>query len=405
MLLGFTAGYSRVNLIQQNMGERLLDDAETGASSITNRARGMLDDVMPSEMPAADRIFRTALDGDKGVFFRHLNLRSDGGLDKPGTAERLYSIGRLVGAASAIFFVFFNMFYVFQGFAVLLRNGGDSAGASTFLLLIDRDADNAGQVLWMIQMVISGTEVLLLSMTFLYAVGIVVRYSLCTSNEMLEHYHIYFQLNFVCIGLVPMLGNFSALKLLNNLNPQLLASEFATALRFPGKYGCCGVFVSFTLSHVLFGALGFLAFVVKLSQLVVQLLNHVDDPSIPYGFADVVYQVVVLFGFVNQLFGFSQVTKIQTDRVGLLLFGGEEAAMKRDGVSNLFAYLAAITHMICTDFYKESTPKKRKLKRAVAMLTFSHVDVQYLVLDEKKTDADIGESMISVHAGEAAAQG
>jgi len=222
---------------------------------------------------------------------------------------------------------------------------------------------------------------------------------------MLIHYRMYFELMIVCISLVPMLGNFSALKLLNNLNPQTLSSQFATALRFPGKYGTCGVLVSFTFSHLVYGGIGFLAFVVKLSQLVIQLSDHVDDPDISYGFVDVTYQMVILFGFVNQLFGFSQVTKIQTDRVGLLLFGGEEAAMTRAGGANLFAYLAAVTHMICTEFYKESTPKMRKLKRVVAMITFSHEDLQYLVLDEKESDADIEESMISVRPGEAVMRG
>lgn len=368
-----------------NRAEQLLGEQAAEAEaheSLQSQARRLFEGVRPSNAKGADEIWAAYRAGDKGVFFRRLNIRNDGGLGKEDAAERLFSVGRVFSAGVAIFFVLFNVYYIFFGFASLIINGPDSSGADQFLLLINRDDQDSSHSMWVIQMVIASTESLVMSVMLLYMVLVVARYNCCPGRLKLDHYRIYLELNVVCISTIPNLGNFSALKLLNYLNPQTLMGDLSDALTLQGpKRGYCCVLTRFTFTHLFAGFVGFLAFVVKLSALVIDLLTRFDDTEIPYSTMDFFYQLVVLFGFVNQLFGFAQVSKVQLDRLGLFLFGGEDSQLDAEGMSSLYAYLGSVSHKIMTEFYKDHP--HQSLRRATAMLTLSHTDLQYLVLDER----------------------
>lgn len=140
----------------------------------------------------------------------------------------------------------------------------------------------------------------------------------------------------------------------------------------------------FVVSRLMFGALGFVAFTIKLAHLVSQLL---PDQNRKLGLQGIGMQIALLFGFVNQAFGITQVSQVETARLFLFIFGGEDSVMQAGELDRQEAFLAFVVYTVCTKLYMEEgiSPLGRKVRRAVALLSFTHLDIQSLVLDEDES--------------------
>lgn len=361
---------------------------------------GLVDKAICPEEDDRDTIFQASRQQGCEIFFRHLRIRADGGLDKPGLDKQLFSLSRLFSATMAVCFVLFNLYTITANWFDLLSKSADALHSrgkmSDFMVLLDRKAPNASLYFWVMQFGIAGFEVLAMVTFLTYSIYVALKYTSCISTQSLKQYRIWHQLYSVCCELIPMMTNFSAMKSLQSFNPQIIGSRLSLAMtRVEEGQSYTHVVVSFSLKTLLFGSLGFVAFVLKFAQLVESLQRKIDS-DVVYGPASVLTQVALLFGFVNQAFGITQISQVETARLFLFIFGGEDAKMQAGELDRQETFLACVARTICEDLYLELPSRQRKLRRAVAMLTFTHLDVQSLVLDEDETqEVDAGTLRVS----------
>merc|ERR1712194_228025 len=181
------------------------------------------------------------------------------------------------------------------------------------------------------------------------------------------------------------MSNFSAMKTLQFLNPQVMGTALSLEMtKVEEGASRCRVLLVFVASRLLFGTLGFVAFAIKLAHLVSQLSQ---DPHHKFGLQELGMQIGLLFGFVNQAFGITQISQIETARLFLFIFGGEDSAMQAGELDRQEAFLAFVFYTVCTKLYTEEGISRfgRKARRAVALLSFTHPDIQSLVLDEDES--------------------
>jgi len=350
---------------------------------------GLIDKVIVPEEDDRDTIFQVAMTQGRDIFFRHLIIRPDGGLSKRNAADTLYTRTRAVQVAVALGFVAFNSYTVGMAFGHIL-SVRDEHGTS-FALLINSTSQNAARYFWIMQLAVASFEVASMLAMLSYVAFIVIKYNCFITEAELRHYRIWHQLNSVCCDLLPTAGNFSAMKTLQFLNPQILSSALSLELtKVEEGYSYCRVITHFLISRLVFGVLGFVAFAIKIGQLVVQLQTAIDGS--PYGFWLLAQQIALLFGFINQSFGITQISQVETSRLFLFIFGGEDSRMQAGELDRQETYLACAMRFVCVDLYADLPPARRKLHRAVAMLSFTHLDIQSLVLAEDETqevDAEV----------------
>lgn len=252
------------------------------------------------------------------------------------------------------------------------------------MLLIDRQSGQAPERFKEMQLAIASFEVLSICGMMLYSMYIVMRYTCCASEAELKQYRIWHQLFHVCCEIFPRMSNFSAMKTLQFLNPQVLGTALSLELtKVEEGKSYCRVVVVFAITRLLLGALGFVAFSIKFAHLVVQLTSQQEDGK--FGIELLQGQIALLFGFVNQAFGITQIAQVETSRLFLFIFGGEDSAMQAGELDRQEAYLACVAYTVCTSLSPELPPLRRRLRRAVALLSFTHLDIQSLVLDEDES--------------------
>lgn len=356
---------------------------------------GFVDKAICPEEDDRDTIFQASRQQGCEIFFRHLRIRADGGLNKSGLDKALFSLSRLFSATMAVCFVLFNFYTITANWFVLLSKSSDAIHGrgemSDFMILLDRKAPNASLYFWVMQFGIAGFEVLAMLTFLTYSIYVALKYTCCISSQSLKQYRIWHQIYSVCCELIPMMTNFSAMKSLQSFNPQIIGSRLSLAMtRVEEGQSHTHVVVSFALKTLLFGSLGFMAFVLKFAQLVESLQKEIDSDVI-YGPTIVFTQVSLLFGFINQAFGITQISQVETARLFLFIFGGEDSKMQAGELDRQETFLACVARTICEDLYVELPSGQRKLRRTVAILTFTHLDVQSLVLDEDETqEVDAG---------------
>lgn len=160
-----------------------------------------------------------------------------------------------------------------------------------------------------------------------------------------------------------------------------------------GLHSQAYVYLSFALRTFVVGFFGFLAFVIKFTILMFNLERYADDMG---GW----WQWVLFVSFLNQTFGIVQIWKVENERLFLFLFGGEDSLMQAGEVDRQEVFLASVPWNICTRFFCDDPPRKRMFKRIIALLGFSHYDIQSLVLDEdedKEIDASVIKEVRATH--------
>lgn len=356
------------------------------ASVAYSRRRGLgrlIDKVIVPEEDERDMIFQAAHQ-DPHIFFRHLKIRADGGLGKGSerNGEALFSFGRCVRVFVSFCFIALNMYTICTNVLSIERN---RTYDEVFVLLVDPDAKDYFHAM---QLAVAGVEVAAMILMTYYCLRVFVRYNLRSDARYLNHYRIWHQLYTVCCVTIPSMTNFSAMRTLQFLNPQVIGTELALQMtKVEEGASRCRVLFSFVASRLIFGTLGFVAFAIKLAHLVSQLLPRSDSQNSNFGPLELGMQVGLLFGFINQSFGITQISHIETARLFLFIFGGEDSAMQAGELDRQEAFLAFVFYTVCTKLYTEEGVSRfgRKARRAVALLSFTHLDIQSLVLDEDES--------------------
>ena len=175
------------------------------------------------------------------------------------------------------------------------------------------------------------------------------------------------------------------MRTVQSLNPQVLGSELALALT-EVELGRSYAYVLsvFLLERLVLGLLGFAAFVLKFSTVVGSLMD--TNAKATYGSYDMFVELALLIGFINQTFGITQIWQVETKRIFLFIFGGENSNIEAGELDRQEVYLACMTRHICRDLFVANPPALRTFKRAVALMSFDHYDVQSMTLSEDRSD-------------------
>lgn len=155
---------------------------------------------------------------------------------------------------------------------------------------------------------------------------------------------------------------------------------------------CFGLYVVVSL------LVGFAAFLGKFSRVATEL----KDSSALWAADERVFRWSIIFdqlldivGFLNQVCGITLVWQINERRLFLFVFGGGDSRMQAGELDRQYAFLASVTMHLCTDLWASEPTWRRSFKRAVALITFTDLDVQALILDE---DESLGVDAVVLRA-------
>jgi len=214
----------------------------------------------------------------------------------------------------------------------------------------------------------------------------------CCGDLNMDNYTLWYRFFHALCHTLRVMSNFSAMKTLAHLNPQVLWDDLQLKIVTSGN-ACQGILI-FLVSRVALGGVGFLAFAIKFAQVVDAL--HAEKKKGTVGWRPYeMEQILILAGFCNQMFGITQLWRIQETRLMLFLFGGQNAQMDAEEIGRQNAFLADITQTVCTEMYKTNTHNDLYLnfKRFITILSLTHYDMQAFVLeDEEKQPTTRGVS-------------
>jgi len=179
---------------------------------------------------------------------------------------------------------------------------------------------------------------------------------------------------------VSLLGGFSALRLVHSVHPALIMRQFQwnMARPFLGRQGPIIVtvqFVYFMVTRLIAAVLGVLAFGVKLAFTSVQVHMPVVGGNWLYTFMWR-WSVVVLM--LEQTLGAIAVEHVMWERVVLVVAEGGDRHVSLEKIQIMHVYLSRIMQKIWEEFWC----KGKHLQFFVLMLTFDHIDLQHLLIDE-----------------------
>jgi len=345
-----------------------------------------LDFLLVPEEEDRDTVFQTARMEGQGIFFSHLQILPDGGLSRMGARDLLYSGQRAFFAGLSLFFVLFNQYTIFTSIYRISnsRPNRGEGGIKEFSVLIDYDSNDAKIEFWVLRLIVAVFESTVMALMGFYVLYIVLNYTFRITEEDMKHYRIWHQIYDVTGHILREMTNFSAMKTLSQLNPQTLGAALSLEMTKveEGANAIC-VMTCFFIRRIILGSFGYLAFCVKFASVVIVLQdNHTGHYDMWATYTD----LITLVGFVNQLFGMTQVWQIETSRLFLFIFGGADSAIQAAELDRQEAFLASVICQICTQAYRDDPPKMRAFKRCVALLCFSHLDIQSFLLQEGVED-------------------
>merc|ERR1712107_195740 len=127
---------------------------------------------------------------------------------------------------SYVGFVLFNLYTVFSGLAFVVYDN-ETQDLLEFELLMPRKFARAQ---WACCLAVAIFECAMMGGMALFSLFILLKFECSKDADTLLHYRIWHQLYTVCCYMVPVMGNFSAIKSLSVLNPQVISSSFPLAL-------------------------------------------------------------------------------------------------------------------------------------------------------------------------------
>eukprot|EP00747_Dinoflagellata_sp_TGD_P044535 gnl/TRDRNA2_/TRDRNA2_143325_c0_seq2.p1 gnl/TRDRNA2_/TRDRNA2_143325_c0~~gnl/TRDRNA2_/TRDRNA2_143325_c0_seq2.p1 ORF type:complete len:319 (+),score=30.28 gnl/TRDRNA2_/TRDRNA2_143325_c0_seq2:121-1077(+) len=284
-----------------------------------------------------DEVFRNARSQGIAPFFAQLRFRTDGPVLKPGLESVLFSNTRVFNALSMLVFVGFNLFTVISNWWSTYEGWSrdDNTKRSGFVPIGSLNWKDDHKLLHCIIFSVSSAELLVMLCMAFEVVSILLVHlhyirgscrgasRLCCSHSgnPLDHYRPWYRFFHALCHTLRVMSNFSAMKTLEFLNPQVLYQEAELELTTARSTACAMLF--FLTTRLVLGLIGFAAFLVKFSN-IVDTLNELREPleggdkrRTP-GYQ--VQQTLVLLGFCNQIFGITQLWRVQERRLLLFLF-------------------------------------------------------------------------------------
>jgi len=343
---------------------------------------GILDHIVVPYETHRDTMFLAASrQGKSHLLFGHLHICRDGGLSKSSAGNDLFSKSRVTQVILTFVWVLYNAIYILSTWWQTVVN--HYAPGGRLLLLVDYDSPGAQTTYWIMKLIVTSCEFAMVALAFLYSCFVAIKYTCFTKKSELEHYRIWRQLYTVCCSIIPTMTSWSVMFGLRSVKTfsSDLQLELAQTTRGISTWRAVA---SSTLSTLLFAAMGFIAFTTKLALVVVRLQMLMKEQS--YTVFTLLYEIALVFAFANQALGIMQVSDVETKRLFLFIFGGDDARMQASELDRQEAYLACVMHFIGTQLYQDEKPRIRRWKRAVAMLSFANLDMQSLVLAEDKKE-------------------
>lgn len=322
--------------------------------------------------------------GSNGIFFGHLHLRSDGGFGKDNIESLLFNNARAIQVMLYLALVPFNFFAItFTLYWVWYRG----PMPERLVLLLNSNTDDAGTHFWYLLFGVILIEFVCMVIMMIFSSVVIIQYWFTSDEESFNRFRIWNKLYTICCLVIPEMTNFSALKALAAIHPQVILSTFYLYLTKAEQGHSLGTLITkFAFSRLCFGLLGFVSFTVKFAELATRLKASTEDP---FDATTLAQQMILLVGFLNQALGVVQIWQVENNRVFLLIFGGEDSALQTGEIDRQHAFLAYAVYTVCKTLFVNDP--WRTFKRAVALLGFSHFDVQSLVLIEdegREIDAD-----------------
>jgi len=174
---------------------------------------------------------------------------------------------------------------------------------------------------------------------------------------------------------IPLMGTFSAIKLVYAVHPALLYQQFVNSVE---ECGCCRPFgppgmiqmVWFVVSRLMLGSVAVMAFGVKLVVISAKLVN--PNSCGIRAWAEVL-------ALMNQCIGSVRLEQQLQDRLFLFIFGGNDAEFQDDERALRNVYRCRVAKQVWTEFAIE----KRQYVKAITLLTtFNHYDLQTLLMED-----------------------
>eukprot|EP00927_Polykrikos_kofoidii_P053958 TRINITY_DN48471_c0_g1_i1.p1 TRINITY_DN48471_c0_g1~~TRINITY_DN48471_c0_g1_i1.p1 ORF type:complete len:516 (+),score=58.77 TRINITY_DN48471_c0_g1_i1:238-1785(+) len=367
-----------------------LDDTPTRSTrrrSLTPlRGPSAFESFLQPDRTECERLFHEVRHGSEDLFFRHVRIRPDGGLRKEGVGDFLFGRSRVFQVSATIVLTVFNIWVIFYNFSMCVfmlahTHGGNNA---RFVIVLNHASASSSLILENLYLLIALVEIAVVAIIFVYISWIFASYNIFCTREDLKRFRVWHQLYTACCRKLPELSTFSAMKPLEYMNPQRLFPRLQMHLvAMERGVSYPSVLIPFAVTTLCLVIFGFAAFVVKFTHLVSTLLEIVETQtwSVSLSF----YELTLLTGFINQVFGITEVGEIETQRIFMFIFGGEGVTMTLSELDKQEVFLATVFHNVGTKLWVDDPPLIRKFKRAVAMLSFDHLAIQSLVLEENQS--------------------
>jgi hypothetical protein len=328
---------------------------------------------------------------------RHIRINQNGGLEKVHTLIEIDRprFRRTLKVLGHVFAICFNVTMMVQQDVTLLKGAEDYykglRNDDLPLTLRQYLAESGKSSLISVRHAacIAFAELLGLAAMLIWLCYRFVVFNL-NQHSKLTKYDAFLALHEVFHGLT-LLGGFSALRVLTVVHPALFMRQFQwnIARPFLGRTGISSYSVQviyFLVTRLGAVFLGVLAFGVKLAFTSVQVqLPPAPDENWLWMFC---WKWMIVMMLLEQTLGAIAVENVMWWRVILVIVEGGDRTITLEKIQVMRVYLSRIMQSI----YEEYWCKGQFLRFFVLMLTFDHIDLQHLLIDE---DIDAVSSSLS----------
>jgi|EP00927_Polykrikos_kofoidii_P020451 hypothetical protein len=294
---------------------------------------------------------------DEKVFFQTLKIAKDGGLHEIGDSALWYS-SRPVSAAVLMLFVVYNVYYLVVTNIHLLQTASKrNAEDEEFLLTQEVFKTFSSFKVEHSRSLVATIELFGLAVL---AIATIVQIILIKFSDGLRKWKSVTNLCWECL---PLLSNFSAMKLIAYISPSKISVDLFDIL-FYRESGVAISLIIFIITRPLMVLIGVDCFLVKFRIASVFILEH--DFSANY--------FLGAFLFLNQLLGAMNLPKELKNRLYRYVFGGEDGIIT-DEENNIQTVWEG---MVAEKIYAVYP----KWKASCLMLTWCDDDFQLLTLNQ-----------------------
>jgi hypothetical protein len=297
-----------------------------------------------------------------------------------------------MGFIMPLTFILVNVSYCYYAFYECVKGGMDGKYVNHtwkvgngkpifFAFFLNVHDPHAQKAFWHAKMFVSSFEVAAMTGFILKAISVIVKFNFCVSEEELNQYGIWHELYEVACNIWRTMTNFSGMKTMVYLNHMTIGPAFGYYIADMPKDATrtdLGIaFLCFISRRLVVGLLGLMAFLIKLSQVTNEILDEaVLNPNVVINGK----QALIVVPFMIQVFGITQLWRINEARFFLTVFGGSDASMQQHERDQQCVFQASVAYTIFNKLFVGDPSCGRK--RALALIAVHNSDLQLLVVDD-----------------------